>query len=148
MLFQIRLGPSGRGIHDVPTLAITQRVRQRLHCIADYAIGLAPVHLIGTDLVHQFVDDVAEVQRIEHAHSEIDRELQPRLATCRLDPVRLLEEENAEPVEARILQGEAIFSLIHAEPAGAAGARSEEYIVVDDLLARQPLLFEALQIAH
>ncbi len=148
VLFKIRLGPRWRGIHDVPALAVAQRVGQRLYGVADYLVRLTLVHLKGTDLIDQLVDHVAEVERIEHAHTEIDRELQAGLAARRFDAVSLLEEQNAESVEACILQREAILGLVHAEAARAAGACCEEDVIVDDLLLRQSLLFEALQVAH
>ncbi len=53
-----------------------------------------------------------------------------------LIPSCLLEEQDAETVEAGVLQGEAVLGLVHAEAAGAAGAGGEEHVVVHDVAAR------------
>ena len=116
--------------------------------LAEHAVGLALVHFERTDLVDQLVDHVAQVQRIQHAHAEIDGELQPWLAAGGLDAVASLKQQHAEAVEAGILQRKAILRLIHAEAARAAGAGGEEDVVVEDLLAGHAFLLQQLQIPH
>ena len=74
------------------------------------------------------------------------RELQSRLSRRRIDPVVLLEEQDAESVEAGVLHAEPIFRLVHAETARSARASRKEDVVVDDILARESLGFEALQV--
>ncbi len=51
-----------------------------------------------------------------------------------------------KPSKPGILQRKAILRLIHAEAARPAGTRGEEDVIVDDLLARQALLLQPLQI--
>ena len=99
------------------------------------AVGFALVHLEGTDLVDELIDHVTEIESIQHAHAEVDGELQSGFAARGLDAVRLLEEQHAEAFEAGVLQREPILRLIHAKAARSAGARSEEDVVVDDLLS-------------
>jgi len=86
------------------------------------------------------------VHRIEHAEPEIDGELQPRLAGRGLDSVAILEEQDAETIEAGVLEREAILGLVHAETARSAGTGGEENVVVEDVLARNAFLFEELEI--
>ncbi len=138
----------GSRLHDVPALAVAEGIGQGLDRVTNHAVRLALVHLKGPHLVHQLVDHVAQVERVEHAHAEVDGELQSRLAAGCLDAVGLLEEQYAEAIEAGILQREAVFGLVHAEAAGSAGAGGEEDVVVDDLLAGLSLLLQILQVAH
>ena len=91
-------------------------------------------------MIGQFVNDVSQIKRIEHTHAEVNGKLQARLAAGRLNAVRLLKEQNTEAVKSRILERETVLCFIHAEAARAAGASREEDVVVNDLLARQPLL--------
>ena len=44
------------------------------------AIGLALIHFIRTDLINEVADDIAQVQGVQHADAEIDRELQAGFA--------------------------------------------------------------------
>ena len=68
----------------------------------------------------------------------------PGFARRRLDAVVLLEQQDAESVEAGVLQREAILGFVHAEAARPAGASGEEDVVIDDFLARNPLASQAL----
>jgi len=86
------------------------------------------------------------MERVQHSHAEIDGELQPRLTRSGLDPLLLLEQEDAKAVEAGVLERESIFGFVHAEAARAAGAGGEKDIAVDDVLARHSLLFQALKV--
>ena len=60
----------------MPALPLAERIRQRCHCFLNDAIRFALVHLEGTDLVDKLIDHVAQVQRVQHAHAEVDRKLQ------------------------------------------------------------------------
>ena len=60
--------------------------------------------------------------------------------------LKLLEEENAEPVEAGVLDGEPVLRFVHPEAARSTRAGGEEHVIVDNVLARQPLGFERLQV--
>ena len=140
-------GPRRRSLHDVPAFAVAQRIGQRLDRLPNHPVRLPLVHFEGANLVDQLIDHVPEIERIEHAHAEVDRELQSRLAAGRLDAIRLLEEQYPEALKAGVLQREAVFRLVHAKAARAAGAGGEEDVIIDDLLARLSLLFQLLQVA-
>src|ERR1700752_3116319 len=148
MLVQERQRPFRRRILDVPPLAIPQRVRKRLDRIMDHLIRLALFQLKGPDLIHQLIDHVAQVQRVQHTHAEIYTELESRLSARSLYAVSLLEQQHTEAIEPGVLQRKAVFSLVPAEAPRATRAGREEDIVVDDLLAAQPFPFELLQIPH
>ena len=60
----------------------------------------------------------------------------------------MLEQQDAEAVEAGVLQGEAVLGLIHAEAAGSAGTGGKEDVIIDDVLTRHPLRLELLQVLH
>ena len=60
----------------MPALPVAQRIGQCLHRFPDDAVGLAFVHLKGANLVHKLIDDISKIERIEHAHAEVDGELQ------------------------------------------------------------------------
>src|SRR5262249_48778977 len=143
-----RLGPLGGSFHDVPAPAVAERIGEGLSGVVDDSVGLALVHFERTDLVDELVEDVAEVQGIEHAHAEIDGELEAGLAAGCLDPIGLLKEEDAEAIKAGVLESEAIFGFVHTEAAGAAGTSSEEDVVIDDVLLGHPLRFEPLQVTN
>jgi hypothetical protein len=132
---ELRLRPVRSALLDLKRLAVLQVFAESIDHLAEYAIGLALVHFVRTNLVDEIVDDIAQVHRIQHAEAEIDREFQSRLAGGSLDPVAILEEQHAEAVEPGILQREAVLSLIHAKAARAARAGREENVIVEDLLA-------------
>ena len=69
--------------------------------LAEHAIRLALFHFERTNLVDEVVDHVAQVHGVQHAESEVDGELQSRLARRGLDAVAVLEQQYAEAVEAR-----------------------------------------------
>ena len=129
-------------------LALAQHGAKRVHRFVENTVGRALFHFEWTNAEDHLVHDVAQVQRVEHAHAEVHRKLQPRLARGRLHAVVLLEQQHAEAVEACVLQGQAILGLIHAEAARATGASGEEDVVVDDLLLGHAAGFQALQILH
>ena len=85
---------------------------------------------------------------VQHPEPEIHRKLQPRLPRSRLDSVAVFEQQHSKAVEPRILQRKTVFRLIHSEPARATRTRREENEVVQDLLAREPLFLEELQVLH
>ena len=89
------------------------------------------------------------LQGVQHAHAEIDGELQSRFAGCGLDPFLLLEQQDAEAVEAGVLQREAVLGFVHAEAAGAAGAGGEEDVIIRRCRrGDMPCFLQALQILH
>jgi hypothetical protein len=91
-----------------------------------------------TQPVREVLKDVPEVERIQRAESEVERELQPGFARSGCDPLVLLEEHDAKTVESRVVQRQPVLRLVHAEPTWPARSRREEHELVDDLLAQRP----------
>src|SRR5262249_50691489 len=92
------------------------------------------------------VQDVPEVQRIERAEAEVDAELEAGLSGRGIDPVVLLEEQDAETMKPGVLDGKPVFGFIHAEPAGAARSSRKENVIVDNLLAGLSGCLESLEV--
>jgi hypothetical protein len=135
VVFEFRPSPVRCQLFNLESPAFLQVLAQSIHCFAKDAIRLAFFHLKRTDLVHEVVDHVAQVHRVQHSEAEINGELQPGLSGLGLNSVAVFEQQHAEPVETSILQREAIFRLIHAESARAAGTRCEEHVVIENVLA-------------
>ena len=57
----------------------------------------------------------------------------------------LLEKQDAETPEARILQRHPVLGLVHAEAARSAGARGEKDVAVEDFLAGETVSFQRPQ---
>ena len=57
-----------------------------------------------------------------------------------LEAAGLLEEHDAEAVEAGVAERLAVLGDVHAEAAGAARAGGEEDVVLDDVLGRHAVL--------
>ena len=148
LLLNFGFAQSGARLFDLKRLAILQVLAEPVDHLAEDAVGLALVRFVGADLVDQVVDDVAQVHGIQHAEAEIDGELQSGLARGGLDSVAVLEQQDAEAVEAGILQRETIFGLVHAEAAGTARAGGKEDVVVQNLLAWHAFFLQELQILH
>ena len=134
------------GFQNLEGRPLAESPRQLVDRFLEYAIRFAALNLVGPDLMDQVLHRVAEMQRVEHAHPEIDGELQARLAGRGFYAFLLLEKQNAEAVEAGILQRVSVFRLIHAEAAWSAGAGGKEDIVIDNVLAGDALLLQSLQI--
>ena len=145
---EVALRPFRRALHDFKRRPVAQRRGELVHRALENLFGLALVHFKRAHLVDQVVHHVAHVQRVEHAESEVDGELQPRLAGSGLQPVAVVEQQHAEAVEARIFQREAILGFVHAEAARPAGARGKEDVVIENVLARHARLLERLEILH
>ncbi len=101
--------------------------------------------LVGPNLVNKILQRIADVESIQHAHTEIDRELQARFTGRRLDSFLLLEEQDAETVEACILQCEPVLCLVHPKAARPTRSCRKENVIVQDVIAGDSLLFEALE---
>src|SRR6516162_9030646 len=149
-LVALELGfcPVRGALFDLKCLAILQVLAQSVDRLAKNPVGLSLPYLERTNLVDKIVNHVPEVQRIQHSETEIDRELQPRFSGFGLDSIAVFEQQDAEPVEARVLKGEPVFRLIHAETAGAAGTGRKEHVVVKNLLARDSFSLEELEVLH
>ena len=73
--------------------------------------------------------------RLDDGPEERRVQLEARLFARRLlEAARLLEEHDAEAVEAGVAERLAVLGDVHAEAARAARARGEEHVVLDDLL--------------
>src|SRR5262249_40193391 len=70
------------------------------------------------------------------------------LARCGLDAVAVLKEKNTEAVETGVLQREAVLGFVHAKAARPAGARGEENIIVEDVLARDSFFLATLEVLN
>ena len=145
---QAALQPRRGALHDLERGTLAQRGGEPGHGLLEDAVRLARIHLERTDLVDDVVHHVAGVQGVQHAQAEIDGELQARLSRRRFQAVLVMEEQDAEAVEPRIFQREAVLGLVHPEAAGPARAGREEDVVVEDLLARDPRFFQRLKMLH
>ena len=142
---QAARNPSRRALQDFVTLPVLQKITELIHDFFDCLAGCTRSNLVRTDLVNHVVDHIAQVQRIELPHAEISGELQAGVARCRLDAMVLLEKQDPEAPEARILQRHAVLGLVHAEAARSARPRGEKNVVVDDFLARETASFQRPQ---
>ena len=88
-----------------------------LHHVFENTIGLTGCRLVRAQLTTHVVEHVAEVQRVERAEPEVDGELQPSLPRRRIDPVVLLKQQDAEAVEAGVLDAQPVLRLVHPEAA-------------------------------
>src|ERR1035437_9664966 len=133
---------------ELPGAFLAEHLMEVIHALVEDAVGVARVHLEGTQRVGHFVHDVAAVERVEDAEEEIEVHFQAGFGVGLGQAARLLEEEHAKAIEAGVAQGEAIFGFIHTESAGSAGAGGEEDVAVDDFLLGNALLFQGLQVLH
>src|SRR6266567_6875401 len=145
---EFRLSPVRCPLFDLERIPILEILTESIHRLAEYALRLALLYFERTNLVDQVVEYVAQMHGIEHAESEVDRELQPGLARGGLDSIAVFKEQHTEAVEPRVLQCKAILGLIHAKPARTARTRREEDIVVQNVFARSAFLFQKLEILH
>ena len=97
-----------RTLEDFVTLPVLQKIAELIHDCFDCLAGCTRGNLVGPDLVNHVVDHIAQVQRVELAHAEVRGELQARVARCRLDAMVLLEKQDPETPETRILEGATI----------------------------------------
>ena len=138
--------PGRRALLDAEHAAIAERRPRAAPSLREDAVRLACCRFVRTDLAAHVVHHVAEIDRVERAESEVDRELEPRLARRGIDAIVLLEEQDAEAVETGVLHAQPIFRFVHAEAARSARASREEHVVVDDFLSGEPFRFEALKV--
>ena len=148
VVLEFRLRPVRSAFLDFKRLAISQVVAKSVDRLSEDAVGFALIHFVRTDLIDQVVEHIAQMHGVEHAEAEINGELQSRLARGGLDAIAVFEQQDAEAIEARILQREAIFSFVHAEAAGTARTCSKEDVIVQNLLTRKAFFLQELQILH
>src|SRR3979490_1334991 len=123
---EFRLRPVRRPLFDFKRIPVSEVFAKPIHRLAKYPLSFAFVYFERTDLVDEVVEHVPEVHGVQHAESEVNRELQSRLPGGCLDSIAILEQQQAEAVETRVLQREAILGLIHAEAAWTARTCREE----------------------
>ena len=104
MTFQIALSPVRRAFHDFKRRPFTKHAGEGFAGLLESPVSLSALHLEWTDLVDDVVERIADVHRIEHAHAEVDGELEPGFARCGFDAVVLLEQKHAESAEAGIFE--------------------------------------------
>ncbi len=142
---QTARNPSRRALEDFVTLAVLQKIAESVHDFLDGLVGCARNNLVGTNLVNQVVDHIAQVDGVELAHAEVNGKFQAGIAGHRIDAMVLLEKQDAKTAEARILERHAVLGLVGAEAARPAGSRSEKNVMVENFLAREASRFERLQ---
>src|SRR5262249_27238092 len=142
------LGPIGSALFNFKGVAVLEVFAESVDSIAECAIGLALIRLIRTDLEDEIVEHVTQVHGVQHAGSEIDGELQTGLAGGGFDAIAVFKQQDAETIEAGVLQRVAVFGFIHAKAAWTAGSRGKEDEVVENLLPRKPFFFKELQVLH
>ena len=118
-----------------------------MDCFED-AVGFAGVHLVGANLIGEIVENVAHVQGVQNGEEEIHVHFQAGFGFGLVQAAALLEQEHAEFLEAGVAQREAIFSFVHAEAAGAAGAGGEEDVAVADFVLGKAFGFKVLHELH
>ena len=72
----------------------------------------------------------------------------PASASAWFRPPDCWKSSTRKPSKPAVAQRQPVLGFVHAEAAGAAGARGEEDVAVEDLLLGQPLLFQVLQELH
>ncbi len=92
------------------------------------------------------VSDIAQVQRVQHPHTEIHSEFQSRLAGTGLQAIILREQQDAEPSKSGVVQRHAKLGFVHSEAARPAPARREKHVVVQDLRLAEPACFQCAQV--
>src|SRR5438552_8983841 len=88
------------------------------------------------------------MHRVQHAETKVDGEFESRFARGCFDAVAVFKQQHAEAVKSSILQRKPILGFVHAEAAWSARSRSEEDVVVQNLLARDTFLLQKLEILH
>ena len=116
---------------------------KHVQALVEDAVGFARVHFVRADLIGNVVDDVADVQGVQDVEEEVEVHFQAGFRFRLVQSARLLKQQHAESIKARVAQCQAILGFVHAEAAGAAGAGGEENVTVNDLLLGQALLFQA-----
>ena len=119
-----------------------------MHRLIQNRICLSLRHLIGANLIGEAVDEVGHHERVDEAEEKIHVQLQPGLSARLLHPGRLLKEDDPEAAKAGVVEGEPVLRLVHAETARAARSGSEEDIILDNLLFREPLLLQFLEVLN
>ena len=114
------LCPVGRDLFNFERVTVPQIMAELVDYLPEYSVGLALIHLERANLVDHVVEHVTQVHGVQHAESEVDGELQSRLARGGLDSIAVLKQQHAEAIEAGVLEREAILRLIHAEAARTA----------------------------
>ena len=133
-------------LDQVGDLAVELRRLLALHDLVHELGGLGERLVSGpggrlerAHLVCDLVEQVARVERVEHAHEEVEVHLEAGLEVTLLEAALLLEQQHAKAVEAGVTQGQAVLGLVHAEAARPAGAGGQEDVAVDDLLGAHAL---------
>ena len=115
-------------------LVLLERLADLPLHLGDRAIGRALFHLVGANAVAQDVDDVACEKPTGERHEELWVEHEPDFfAGSLLEARLLLEEHDAEAVEACVAERLSILGHVHAETAGTASAGRQKDVVVDDV---------------
>ena len=117
---QRRGQPARRAFQNLELPPGFQEKAQPVHYIINRPVSAARNGLEGTDAVAEVVDHVAQVEHVERAKIEVQRELQSGIIGCGLDGLLGLVKHNAESLIACVLERQTILRLVHAEAAGSA----------------------------
>ena len=117
---------------------------------SDGAIRSALFNLVGANPVAHHVQHVSGEESASERHEELRIEGQADLlASGLLEAGLLLEENDSEPVEARIPKRLAVLGHVHPESARATCAGRQEDVLIDDLLGAQTFLVaQAAKLLH
>ena len=137
---------SRQPLQNLKAWALAEKSAQSVHDLGKSAVGFTRNNLVGTELVKHLVGDVAQIERVQHSHAEIDGEFQSRLARLGLEPIVLRKQQDAKPSKSSVLQRHPVLGFVHPEAARPARPRSEEDVVVQDLLPAKPACFQPAQI--
>ncbi len=120
----------------------------------DGRVGGALLNFVRPNAVAEGVEHVARHDPLHDGDEELGREVDAGLLAGGLrEAALLLEEHDAEAVEAGVAQGLAVLGHVHAEAARTAGPGGDEHVAVDDLSGRHALVVaqvgqELHQVAH
>jgi hypothetical protein len=148
---QLRSAPQRRGqpgrhtFQNLESPAGFEEMAQPVHHFFKGSIGASRNRLEWADAIAEVVEDIAQVEHIERAQVEVQRELQAGIVGCGLDGLLGLVEHDAESLIAGVLQRQPVLRFIHAEAAGTAGAGGEKNILFLNLVARIALIFQRTQ---
>ena len=89
-------------VPELPRLLFAEDLVHVVHDLVELLVGFALHHLVGPDVVSDFVEHVAAVERVEYAQEEVEIHLQPGFGIGLREAARLLEQQHAEAVEPGI----------------------------------------------
>ena len=128
---------------------VLERVGDELLARLERAVGGAGLHLVRADAVAERVERVADQDGADDAPEERRVHLEAdALAGRLLEAAGLLEQQDAEAVEAGVTERLAVLGDVRAEAARAARAGRDEHVVLDDVFLRHAALAQTVEVLH